>query len=449
MELIGNAAHFVEIKTFHSYSFDLLGKPGNLNDAKEVVQQAAEMIESGEVEEQKIAKSVLVIDEAQDMGADDYRLVRALMQRNEEMRLIAVGDDDQNIYGFRGSDSRHLKSLITDFGATLYEMTTNYRSTKEIVAFAECFASRLPGRMKKTPCTAHSLETGEVQLHRYDRNGFLAEMADEVERHGVEEGTTCVLTTTNEEALQAAYLLEQKGMHTRLIQSIGGFSFHQLAEIRYFLKQLPKEMGSALSRKQWDEAKERTLQTYGSSGCIEAVKCFFADFERTHRTLYYSDLKEYLLESNIEDFVSADRKTIFISTIHKAKGREFDTVHLVAPRTLKEGEEAESLRTLYVGITRAKKSLYIHTAGTLFDKIATPIRHAVKDSERVPISIALTHRDVYLDYFKDRKSQVLRLRSGDPLRYSNGYLMTPEGIGIASLSNSKKSEIQKIRAIPL
>lgn len=45
---------------------------------------------------------MLVIDEAQDMAADEYALVTALMVRNEEMRVIAVGDDDQNIYEFRG-----------------------------------------------------------------------------------------------------------------------------------------------------------------------------------------------------------------------------------------------------------------------------------------------------------------------------------------------------------
>ena len=60
MVLIGNAAHFVEIKTFHSYSFDLLGQIGNLEDAKDIVAKAAEMIQSKEVEPNKIGKTVLV-----------------------------------------------------------------------------------------------------------------------------------------------------------------------------------------------------------------------------------------------------------------------------------------------------------------------------------------------------------------------------------------------------
>ena len=101
---------------------------------EDVVKNAAELIRNGEVEQGRITKSVLVIDEAQDMDANEFELVRALMQNNDEMRLIAVGDDDQNIYEFRGSDSRYLRSLIEDYGAVKYEMTENYRSKTAIVS---------------------------------------------------------------------------------------------------------------------------------------------------------------------------------------------------------------------------------------------------------------------------------------------------------------------------
>ena len=117
VSLIGGAANFVEIKTFHSYCFDLLGKIGSLEGVKNVVRDAAELIEGGGVEPSRIAKTVLVIDEVQDMDENVFRLVRALMKRNEEMRVIAVGDDDQNIYEFRGSDSKYMGALIREFGA--------------------------------------------------------------------------------------------------------------------------------------------------------------------------------------------------------------------------------------------------------------------------------------------------------------------------------------------
>lgn len=125
-ELIGNAVGFVEIKTFHSYCFDLMGRIGNLDSTKTVVKDAAEMIRNGDVEIGRITKTVLVIDEAQDMDADEYGLVSALMERNEDMRVIAVGDDDQNIYEFRGSDSKYLQLLLQRENAKKYELLDNY-----------------------------------------------------------------------------------------------------------------------------------------------------------------------------------------------------------------------------------------------------------------------------------------------------------------------------------
>mgnify|MGYP000491400462 CR=1 FL=1 len=109
----------MEIKTFHSYCFDLLGKIGNIEDSENIVKDAGELIKSGDVDLGRITKTVLVIDEAQDMDKYEYQLVEALMERNDDMRVIAVGDDDQNIYQFRGSDSAFLKS------SSLSTMLTN------------------------------------------------------------------------------------------------------------------------------------------------------------------------------------------------------------------------------------------------------------------------------------------------------------------------------------
>lgn len=170
MQLIGNAAHFVEIKTFHSYCFDLLGRVGNLDEAGDVVKQAAEMIKNGEVEPNRISKTVLVIDEAQDMSKDDYALVTALMKANEEMRVIAVGDDDQNIYEFRGSNSLYLYELTQTEHSRFFEMTENYRSFRHIVEAANDFARNIRQRIKSAPIISMSQEDGEVRIvkHPYE-----------------------------------------------------------------------------------------------------------------------------------------------------------------------------------------------------------------------------------------------------------------------------------------
>ena len=128
LKLIGNAANFIEIKTFHSYCFDLLGRVGTIEKSGEIIQEAIKRIKNGEVEPGRITKTVLVIDEAQDMDDDEFSLIKALMEHNEELRVIAVGDDDQNIYEFRGSSSKYLEKLINEQRAVMYELVENYRS---------------------------------------------------------------------------------------------------------------------------------------------------------------------------------------------------------------------------------------------------------------------------------------------------------------------------------
>ena len=413
IELVGNAAHYVDIKTFHSYSFDLIGKQGSLDEAKDVVRRAAEMIENGEVEQSKIAKSVLVIDEAQDMGADDFKLVQALMHQNEEMRVIAVGDDDQNIYAFRGSDSKYMQSLVTEEKAKLYEMTDNYRSSKAVVDCANRFVKRLLGRIKLTLIQSATGEEGKVMTLK-----SLLDAEIKV------QGSTAILTRTNEETMQVAYELEQRGLHATVAQSMGGFRFGNLAEVRFFLKQLGKDEIS-ISKEKWQEAKRRTLDTYALSTCLNVMKHFFTDFEATRQVYYRSDLREYIFESNIEDFIAADNQSVFVSTIHKAKGREFDTVYLLSP--IPDGRDFNDMRAYYVGLTRAKRNLYL---------VPNP------PAEYSSISIALNMHDVILNFFKGRKDIVLRLRSGDSLQYQDGYLLNKQGVNIIALSASGKDKLK-------
>ncbi|MBR5962849.1 MAG: RecQ family ATP-dependent DNA helicase [Bacteroidaceae bacterium] len=413
IDLVGNAAHYVEIKTFHSYAFDLIGKQGNLDEAKDVVRLAAEMIEKSEVEQSKIAKSVLVIDEAQDMGEDDFRLVQALMLQNEEMRVIAVGDDDQNIYAFRGSDSSYMQSLVSQEGAKLYEMTDNYRSSKAVVDCANRFVRHISGRMKCNPIVSATGKGGKVMTLK---SLLTAEIKI--------QGSTAILTRTNEETMQVAYELEQRGLHATVAQSMGGFRFGNLAEVRYFLKQLGRNEIS-ISKEKWQEAKQHMLETYASSTCLSVMKHFFADFEETRQVYYRSDLREYIFESNIEDFITADDKSVFVSTIHKAKGREFDTVYLMSP--IPDGRDINDMRAYYVGLTRAKQNLYLVTN--------PPVDFS-------SISIALSMRDVWLDSFKGRKDIVLRLRSGDSLQYKDSYLLNDQGINIIELSASGKDKVK-------
>lgn len=445
IKLIGNAAHFVDIKTFHSFSFDLIGKIGNLEEVDQVVKLAAEMVGNNEVEPTKIGKTVLVIDEAQDMDADEYALVGALMRQNEEMRVIAVGDDDQNIYQFRGSDSKYMRSFITDFQATQYEMTDNYRSCRNIVQFSDNYIQRLSNRMKKQGCRAIRQETGLVHLTKYASSNLYTPIINQLKSNGI-KGSVCVMTNTNEEAVQMAGLLLKEGFRTKLIQSGSSFRLADLAEIRYFMKQIDKLTSSpVISEPAWKEAKDKTLLSYSQSDLLDYLRAFFQAFESTNRVKYRSDLGDFVFESNIEDFCFADKQTVLVSTIHKTKGREFDTVYLMLARN--EEDSAQNIRKLYVGMTRARDSLYIHTCTTVFDGIQRQNIVYVEDNTpyNAPneITVQLTHKDVYLDFFKDKKETILRLRSGQQLLFKDNRLFLSTGECVAALSTKKRNELQE------
>ena len=149
--LIGGAANFIKIKTFHSYCFDLLGRVGSINKSDKIVEEAVKKIEEKEVDNIKLTNAIMVIDEAQDMSAAEYSLVRALMKHNDGLKVIAVGDDDQNIYEWRGSSSEFLGKLAADDRAKKYELIENFRSSSNIVEFANNFAKKITNRLKSQP----------------------------------------------------------------------------------------------------------------------------------------------------------------------------------------------------------------------------------------------------------------------------------------------------------
>lgn len=442
LELIGNAAHFVEIKTFHSYCFDLLGRVGNLDDAKDVVMRAAQMIENGDVEPNRIAKTVLVIDEAQDMGEGEHALVHALMASNEEMRVIAVGDDDQNIFGFRGSDSRHFTRLLNEPGARLFEMTENYRSSRHVIDFANAFVSGIGGRMKHNPIIPMNRKDGFVSISRHASHTMYRPLVEELLAHRG-EGSTCVLTQTNEEAAIVVALLRKHGLNSRLVQSMDGFRFCNMAEVRMFLKQINSGTRTpVIPEEVWERARQTTFERYADSASLHYLQKCLVMFEQTNKAKYHTDFKEFVFESSVEDFCDLSGADVVVSTIHKAKGREFDDVYMLIAKPQRTTDE--TLRCYYVGATRAKERLFIHTDDSVFDHMPADVHHNSKQPYGLPdeIVLQLSYKDVNLGFFKPLKNEILELRAGRALRFEDNYLFDDQlNKPVAQLSQKMQGEL--------
>ena len=422
IDLIGNVAHFIDIKTFHSYCFDLLGKVGNIDNSTSIIKDTVEKIKNNEVEASRITKTVLVIDEAQDMDAHEFELVKALMDVNEEMRVIAVGDDDQNIYEWRGADSKYLMGFISEQQATKYELITNYRSKSNLVCFSNQFLRTIEKRLKEIPIAARQPDNGKIKVVHYQNTNLITPLIDDIMATGL-SGTTCVLTHRNEDASLVAGLLTKNRMHAKLIQSNDSFSLYNLEEVRFFLNELQlNENVYLISDEVWGIAKRKLIEKYKLSSKFEICHNLIKDFEGTNtKRKYKSDFEVFIRESKLEDFIGTNGETIFVSTIHKAKGKEFDNVFLLLDHF--DATEDQAKRQLYVAMTRAKQNLTVHLNGNYLNHIKTEGLEIFENtdtftrpSEQV---LHLSHKDLNLGYFEYVQHRINVLKSGDSMTVCN------------------------------
>ncbi|MGZ4000898.1 MAG: 3'-5' exonuclease, partial [Mucilaginibacter sp.] len=140
--------------------------------------------------------------------------------------------------------------------------------------------------------------------------------------------------------------------------------------------------------------------------------------------------------------------TIFVSTIHKAKGKEFDNVFLMLENFPVSTDEIN--RQLYVAITRAKQNLTIHLNTNHFDKIKADNMDIIEDhkvySPPAQLVILLTHKDVRLNYFERTQRQVSALIAGDELLVKDNECLNQNGQPVLKFSNSFLEKLETMTA---
>jgi ATP-dependent DNA helicase RecQ len=467
IQLIGPSAHYVEIKTFHSYCFDMLGKVGSIEKSKNIIEETTNMILSGEIEPSRITKSVMVIDEAQDMNVNEFNLVNALVKKNEDMRLIAVGDDDQNIYAFRGSSSEYMQRILKHQEAKLYELVENYRSKMNLVEFTNHFVARIPNRMKHLEIKSYQEGYGSIEITYYHYEDMMGAIVTHLLAKGI-KGTLCILTKTNQEALQFTACLLRRGINAQLIQSNEKYRLENLDEIRFLMEQFNlDEKAPIIDNEVWDQGKRKLFNTYKSSKNIDICKRLLRDFEETcGKYKYVSDFKMFLWESNLEDFYGNANEKVYVSTMHKSKGREFDHIIIMLDHYMMQTDENK--RLLYVAMTRARDVLQIHVNDLDLHSFYGPFAKVKRNQIMSPSSsygshkeknsciegltlreektyyevnnrivVKLSYSDVFLDYFYRPEiiAVVNTLQSGDTLRAHSGGCDTMKGISILKFSS--------------
>jgi DNA helicase-2/ATP-dependent DNA helicase PcrA len=314
------------------------------------------------------------VDEYQDVNP----LQAALLERWRAGRdeLCVVGDDYQSIYSFTGATPSYLLGFREVFPhARVIQLEDNYRSTPQILAAANRVARRLAGHEKHLRST---MPGGPAPVVRGVANGEAeVELVVGEVRRLHQDGTAfeemAVLYRVNarsepfEEAFAAAGIPYQvrdgaflrrpgpRAVISRLRRSVGSGVPETVEDVTEALgyDALPQPHSDEELTRQADLGRLRAMAAeFGSSRPGDAIS-------------------EFLTELTRRFSAEESGRGVNLLTYHRAKGMEFDAVFL--PRLLDDelpfrsgrskADELEERRLLYVGITRARRHLFLTWPG--------------------------------------------------------------------------------------
>ena len=235
--------------------------------------------------------------------------------------------------------------------------------------------------------------------------------------------TTAVLTATNHESLQVQSLLRAEGLSTRLIADVKLFQLKNLLEIRllsYYLIEHEETDHQLLTQQTWDNALRLVKAQCSGSVNLALMQQVVNVFRETHpppHAMVRADWLEFLDEVRIEDFTRAAQGEILISTMHKAKGKEFDHVFVVAEQLRLQTDS--QWRQLYVACTRARSFLSLHHNQPALRSLtanAQSFRHDWQQPPPRTLYVSCGLKDIYLGSIKNQQRAIKSLRTGMALQ---------------------------------
>lgn len=348
----------------------------------------------------------LFVDEYQDINAEQYELLKLLASPNAS--ITAVGDDQQTIYSWRGSDfSFFLEFEKNWMGAHIEMLTRNYRSGKNILGAANSIIRNNSRQIDKTLLPAREIP-GDVTVHEYYGEDEEAEevAGSIVKRIAAKERPSdiAILYRTNAQSRPLEQALIERGVSYILW---GGLAFYERREIKDILAAVraahnPKDQ-TAIERLEKNLGKRRYFAVKSAITALntptpEAIINVFlkaADYlemvqnimtnptermeniaELQHFASEFPDTGEFLERTALlqsTDRTQRSGESIHMMTAHMAKGLEFNVVYVTGcaeglmPHTMSlssQDELEEERRLMYVAATRAKNSLNLSYVGT-------------------------------------------------------------------------------------
>ncbi|MHB9006271.1 MAG: UvrD-helicase domain-containing protein, partial [Limisphaerales bacterium] len=412
-ELAGDDARGVTVLTYHGLAMRLLGRSftgeagGRTRepDFDALITDAVKLLrgevvpaglESDELRDRLLGGyQHILVDEYQDIDAPQYELISALAGRalddpDLKLSILAVGDDDLNIYTFRGANVEFIRRFQQEYDAEVHYLVDNYRSTRHLIAAANRLILANRDRMK----TEHPIRIdrrremlppggefgqrdpvggGRVQVIRVtdavaQAGAVIAELR-RLRELGVDDWSRlAVLSSTHRDLATVRAAAEREGIPIRWLAGRNALpALHQIREIHGFLQELARSRGSLVRASELKRQAAARFSGQPSNPWIELIDQLLDAWrvETDDAELPMPEALEFLYEAAAEsrrDFGFG--RGVTLSTVHSAKGTEYDHVLLIGPWPLRmeRNRQEEARRAFYVGLTRARQTL------TAFDR---------------------------------------------------------------------------------
>ena len=195
--LLGDDARSITVQTYHGLALRLAGQTAlpeghlanqqNPIDFAQMIARATALLTGRSdvpgIPDDQLRERLwagfryILVDEYQDIDQPQYDMISAIAGRtveesDDKLSLMAVGDDDQSIYAFRGANVRFIRQFEEDYRAQRHYLVQNYRSTAHIIAAANQLIAHNRDRMK----TKYEIRINEAR--RYHHPGGALANAD-------------------------------------------------------------------------------------------------------------------------------------------------------------------------------------------------------------------------------------------------------------------------------
>lgn len=501
-DLVGQDAYGVTVLTYHSMAMRLTGtslrsmaERDESPDFDAIIRDATNLLQGqgrlGDEDADDLRDKLLqgyryiLVDEYQDIDAAQYELISALTgrtlgDRDSKLTIMAVGDDDQNIYEFRKTSNEFIKRFQEDYQAKTEYLIENYRSSSNIITAANQIISINPDRLKQDHpirinySRQHNLPGGEWEkLDSYAKGrvhivrcpadaNIQAQLAmEEAHRIFALSPTSnwsdfAILARAHKYLAPIRAYCELNGIPCVQIENghgSGKLKLNQVREGQMLIRLLlnpRRNLVSKASLLRWigrhvaQQPENHWMQLLQQ--CIEEF-CLAWSLEE----IPTSQFLDWVFEFSNEQRNSVAGK-LTISTVHAAKGREFRHV-VVLDGDWSEKTSSDERRLYYVGMTRAKETLTLVDFANTPNPYSSSIRnqpYALLSDNQAKYShipaldvkfIELGNADVYMDFAGQSSDPKLHraisdVRVGEQLKLIGRELQNSKGLVVARLSKS-------------